>query len=123
MFSWLKDKKTPAASATRNASLNEGLHLAMEWGEDWLKPIQKRLSKSHPALSEDELNEINTVCQAAMRFGHSAVYELALKSGKDTKQEEFEATMLARYPWVSSNNLSHLFSQGMYYAWKDSGLG
>jgi hypothetical protein len=29
--------------------LNAGLHLAMEWGEDWLTPIQERLGSSYPS--------------------------------------------------------------------------
>ena len=31
--------------------LNEGLSLAMEWGEQWLCPIQERLATAHPELS------------------------------------------------------------------------
>ncbi len=94
----------------------------MEWGEDWLQPIQERLSKRVPALSRDQLDEINNICQAAMRFGHDTVYALAEVSGKDTKKSDFDSAMLARYPWVDSNNISRLFSQGMYYAWKDMGF-
>jgi hypothetical protein len=57
-----------------------------------------------------------------MRFGHGAVYDLALKSGEATSYGDFEPVMTAQYPWVDSKNLSRLFSQGMYYAWKDTGL-
>ncbi len=102
--------------------LNEGLHLAMEWGEDWLQPIQDRLAQRHPALSKEALDEIDAVCQAAMRFGHKTVHDLVLTSGKDTKREDFDPIVLARYPWANSDNLSRLFSQGMYYAWKETGL-
>lgn len=122
MLSWLRNRKTEAVPDPRNALLNEGLHLAMEWGENWLKPIQERLASRYPALPKGELDEINATCQAAMRFGHDTVYDLALKLGKETKHEDFEPVMVAKYPWVSSSNLSHLFSQGMYYAWKDTGL-
>ena len=123
MLSWLRRTKALAPeTSSRDALLNEGLHLAMEWGADWLKPIQGRLGARHPDLSLEQLNEINSICQAAMKFGHDFVYDLALKSGKDTKYESFEPAMKARYPWVNSKNASHLFSQGMYYAWKDTGL-
>lgn len=106
----------------RDALLNEGLDLAMEWGKDWLKPIQTRLAKRHPELTQKELDELNVTCQAAMRFGHGVVYDLALASGKNTKREDFEPVIKARYPWINHKNISHLFSQGMYYAWKDTGL-
>jgi hypothetical protein len=123
MFSWLKSRKTSEPDcSSRDELLNEGLSLAMEWGENWLKPIQERLALRRPALSQSELDEINAICQAAMKFGHDSVYDLALKSGSKTKLEDFEPVMRARYPWANSENLSHLFSQGMYYAWKDKGL-
>ena len=123
MFAWFrrnKDRKTESPS--REAILNKGLHLAMEWGEHWLKPIQARLGSKYPTLAPAELDELNALCQAAMRFGHSTVYDMASVSGKDTKYEDFEPVMTQRYPWVDSRNLSRLFSQGMYYAWKDMGF-
>jgi hypothetical protein len=123
MFSWFKSRKTSEPDcSSRDDLLNEGLSLAMEWGENWLEPTQERLALRRPALSQSELDEINAICQAAMKFGHDSVYDLALKSGSKTKREDFEPVMRARYPWVNSENLSHLFSQGMYYAWKDTGL-
>jgi hypothetical protein len=128
MCSWLKNRKTSdPARSSRDALLNEGLDLAMAWGEDWLKPIQERLALLHPELSPGELDEVNAICQAAMKFGHDCVEDLALKSmnnrpedfGKNTTREDFEPLMKARYPWVDPGNLSHLFNQGMYYAWKN----
>jgi len=123
MFSWLKRSKAEISMATsREALLNEGLNFAMEFGENWLKPIQDRLAPRHPELSQDELNEVNAICPAAMKFGHDYVYDLAVKVGKGTKQSDFEPAMKSHYAWVNAKNVSHLFSQGMYYAWKDTGL-
>ena len=106
----------------RSDVLNAGLHLAMEFGENWMKPIQSRLHERYPALSEAELNELNQICQDAMRFGHARVYDLAAKSGDKTKFAAFKPLMMAKYAWVNGHNLSRLFSQGMYYAWKDLGF-
>jgi hypothetical protein len=123
MLSFFKRQKAIGSAAeSREALLNEGLDLAMEWGKNWLKPIQERLAVRHPELSQDELNEINAICQSTMKFGHDYVYNLALKTGKDTKKSDLELAMQSRYPWVNAKNISHLFSQGMYYAWKDTGL-
>jgi hypothetical protein len=123
MFLWFKSRKTSEpAGSSRDTLLNKGLDLAMEGGENWLKPIQDRLALQHPELSQSELDEVNDICHAAMKFGHDCVYDLALKSGKNTKREDFEPLMRVRSPWVDPKNLSHLFSQGMYYAWKDTGL-
>lgn len=120
MFSWFgKVKKT---EYSREEILNAGLNLAMEFGENWLQPIQERLSKKYPHLSAEDLVEYNTLCKSAMNFGHEIVYELAEQHGKETKYEKFEPIYIQKYSWVSRKNLSRLFSQGMYYAWRDMGF-
>ena len=52
MASWLQ--RLTRRRATPDALLNEGLGLAMDWGENWLSPINVRLRKLHPYLSFDE---------------------------------------------------------------------
>ena len=56
--------------------------------------------------------------QDAMKFGHNYVYN-TLESRKDIKQSDLEVAIKQRWSWVNAKNLSHLFSQGMYYAMKD----
>ena len=57
-----------------------------------------------------------------MRYGHQTVYALAEANGNNARREDFDAAMRSRYPWVDAGNLARLFSQGMYYAWKDLGF-
>ncbi len=100
--------------------LNDGLALAMEFGKDWLQPIQSRLAKRHPQLTTAELDTYDDACGAAMRFGHERVP--AVWPGRAGSEREafrrFRDDVLARHPWVSADNLSRLFSQGCYYASK-----
>lgn len=103
----------------RSQVLNDGLRLAMEWGEDFLKPIQKRLSALYPELSQEQLDEYASVCRAAMEYGHGQMYELAERSDEDTVREEFRLIMALRYPWLDPENLAKLFSQGRYHAWRE----
>ena len=99
--------------------LNVGLNLAMEWGENWLQPIQDRLRKRYSDLTCKELDLCNAQCQAAMEFGHNLVAE-CLKPNRDdpTIRSEYERRMREAYPWISDDNLSHNFSQAMYYTMK-----
>jgi len=39
-------------------------------GNEWLQPIQERLSKLYPELTTEELNNYNEICQEAMEHGH-----------------------------------------------------
>ena len=101
--------------------LNEGLHLALAWGEDWLKPIQPRLAKLHPELRAEELEQYNTICQEAMRFGYEKAKQyaaIALAEEHTKNLELFSSQIRQRYPWANDDNLSSLFSQGIYYALK-----
>jgi hypothetical protein len=122
MFAWLTRQKQQTPPTGREPIWNDGLEMAMEWGENLLKPIQPRLASRYPALTPAELDEINTLCQAAMKFGHETVYGLASRSGSRTKLESFATVMKRRYPWVDAKNVSRLFNQGMYFAWKDMGF-
>jgi len=113
----------PSAKAAKDGPseseiLNVGLAFAMEWGSDWLKPIQERLSKVYPALRGEDLNRVNGICQAAMKYGHALVASMANEQGLDVDLATWKAAFLQRYPWIDEQNSSHLFSQGMYYAWK-----
>jgi hypothetical protein len=104
--------------------LNTGLDMAMEWGEHWLQPIQERLRKRYPRLSQSELDEYNAKCQATMKYGHNEVSRCwqAAAGNEHAAQEKFHKQMLDHYPWVSTDNLRRLFSQGCYYAWKNGEL-
>ena len=99
------------------AVLNDGLHLAMAWGDDWLRPIQARLAQQHPTLAAGELDRCDAVCREAMRFGHAQVLPLA-PLGESERIAAWKEQLLARYPWINEANLSRLYSQGMYYAMK-----
>jgi hypothetical protein len=116
--SFKNQKPSDTSNPSRDALLNEGLRLAMEWGENMLKPIRNRLALSHPELSPSELDEVNAICQAAMKFGRKCVSDLVSKSGLNTKCEDVEPLIKARYPWIDLNNISRLFNQGMYYSMK-----
>jgi hypothetical protein len=100
----------------RNKILNVGLSLAMEFGKHWLEPIQSRLAKSFPDLSPSELDEYNSICKSVMEFSNNLVYSMVEREGEN--QKDWKAAILRSYPWINKENLSHLFSQGVYYARK-----
>lgn len=107
----------------KDAILSEGLELAMEFGPNWLKPIQGRLKVRHPELSADELDEYERICRAALELGTSAVPACWRQAGDEPGAFRNWSQLVRRqYPWISDSNLKHLFSQGCYYAWKDGEL-
>ena len=119
MLKWLRSFRGGSRdSRTTDTVLNDGLALAMDWGENWLAPIQNRLAQQHPQLTRSELDELNATCQAAMRFAQETIHTMVRQSGEDVSPDQFAAVFLAQYPWVNSENRDRMFNQGMYYAWK-----
>jgi hypothetical protein len=75
---WLIPKRrAPSRKKGEQALLNYALDLAQEWGGDWLKPVQERLRKAYPEMTQDELDRLNSIAQAAMKAGHELVYSMA----------------------------------------------
>lgn len=105
------------ASCNR-ALCNEGLALAMAWGEHWLRPIQARLAVRHPELSAETLDELDGICRSAMRFGHRLVSDVVAARGADVPLAEFVLALRAQHPWIDDANMVRLHSQGVYYAMK-----
>ena len=109
------------------ATLNVGLNIAMEWGEDWLQPIQERLRARFPKLDVAAFDECNEICQAAMRTGYELASECMIGIGlSDNLSEEknreiknqFTDDIRARFAWIDDDNAGRLYSQGCYYAMK-----
>jgi hypothetical protein len=102
--------------------LDAGLVLAMEWGEQWLMPIQTRLAQLHPELDAIELELYNEACGSAMRYGHDLVMEVMLRTHNEEEWETLWWTEFREaFPWASDDAMRHLYSQGRYYAWKAGG--
>lgn len=111
-------RRKPSRDDDRETYLNYALHLAQEWGKDWLQPIQDRLHRTCPHLSREELNHYNVIVQAAMNCGYDLVYELAEQDRMKISKDEWQRNLLEQYPWIDKKNVDRLFSTGMYYAMK-----
>jgi hypothetical protein len=111
---------------TEEEILNSGLYFAMEFGENWLQPIQERLLKKYDFLKTSELDHYDKIVHSAMNEGHKFVYDnltdLCDKKQQvksDLLQKNLSDFILDKYQWVSDGNIRRLYSQACYYAYKD----
>lgn len=104
--------------------LNVGLDLAMEFGENWLRPIQQRLAVAFETLTPAELDAYDSICREVMAFCEQQVRARWKEAAGNEAEARrlFKIAVLDRHPWVADEHLSRLFSQGRYYAWKDGEL-
>jgi hypothetical protein len=106
--------------------LNKGLQFALEFGTNWLQPIQSRLSNTFPHLETNDLNNYDRICRTAMKTGHNYIYKklesAAFENRKLNEKDlarDLKSFLHKDYPWIDDSNLKTIFSQGCYYAWKD----
>lgn len=104
-------KKHPAP----NKVFNTAVALSLEWGENWLQPINERLLKIYPFLTRDETEELNEKCKQLQHYA----LELCAKEleGKLTK-DKIEIEIKIQYPNLNQKNIRQVIRQGMYYVRK-----
>jgi len=101
--------------------LNVGLNLSMEFGENWLEPINERLSEIYPELTTLELNYCNELCSKINKTAHGFIKNNPKQIGQEFTFIEFivfEKFMTDRYEWINHSNLNALYSQSCYYSMK-----
>ena len=104
-----------------NEIANKALGLSMEFGKEWLKPISERLALLYPQLSAKELVQYDSLAKAINKMANKYVYDHPIKKENETAFVDFgqfEHAMLAKYDWISTENLQKLYSQTCYYARK-----
>ena len=108
----------------RDRILNSGLLLALEFGKNLLQPIQERLGKLYPLLSEAELDSYNEQCHNAMKFGREEmlkIIDINRNSSDDlfnAQLDEFVVMYKLKFPWIEEKTFSRLYSQNIYYSMK-----
>ena len=96
--------------------LNFALDLSLEWGKNWMSPINSRVRAAHPELSEQDAETLNNWCVEAREFAFAEVEKWYPLEVEDKSERALETTR-QKYPQIDEHNLSHLYNQGMYYAW------
>lgn len=97
--------------------LNFALDLSLEWGENWLQPINERVRDAYPELSETQAQTLEDWCVEARNFAYAEVEKWYPMEVEDKADKAMETTR-RKYPQIDEHNLSRLYNQGMYYAWR-----
>ncbi len=95
--------------------INQALAFSSEWGENYQKPIFKRMREKYPEMSSETIE----ILQAYVNKAEYHIYYLAEQSVAG-KVKESEIGILARrqFPWLNHANASRLAGIGMYYTTK-----
>ncbi|MGE3467293.1 MAG: hypothetical protein AB7J13_10200 [Pyrinomonadaceae bacterium] len=95
--------------------MNHALALATEWGENFRKPIDKRMWLKYPELTTDEIARLKKLAHEAESYiCHLAERELAGEIGA----YDIAPLAKAKFPWVAKGQLNRIIGIGMYWARK-----
>lgn len=92
------------------------MQLSLDWGKDWLQPINVRIREKYPRLTEEQAQELNRMCKEIQRFCWDDLCYKELDGIVTTDQ--MRKIMQEKYPILDEKNPSRLISQGMYYVRK-----
>ena len=100
-------------------TLNIMYAASLEFGPNWRKSLKELANEQLPELAEPELSEIcvyisqvRADIEAIMLENYAGIIDGAIESGKVVNK------IKTRYDWIDEKNISHGYSQGMYYAWR-----
>jgi hypothetical protein len=99
-------------------TLNTALSMSLEWGPVRSTPLEARLTERFSNLTPREVMALKLTCGEVESLAWREVERAYLKQ---STMEAAGATIRSAFPWVNTDNLSHLFTQGQYYAWHDNG--
>lgn len=111
------DKHSNTISNTKDI-LNAAMNISLEWGENWLKPINERLLAVYPNVSEEKAKEIDTYIRVAREDIFKVIEQYYLK---ELSEIQAISIIQEKYTFLDDDTLKRLFNQGMYYAWRDNG--
>jgi hypothetical protein len=86
----------------------------MTWGPRLGTPLVPRILERIPEIELEMATELERECQKAHRLAN----ELCEQSyAGELTQSQVHKLLLEQFAWIDALNLSHAYSQGMYYAW------
>lgn len=91
----------------------------MDWRENWLCPINDRLSILYPELTDLELINCNTLCKEVKKSANNFIFDNPIQNGAEISFIDFvlfKALMIEKYDWINDDNLRRLYSKSCYYA-------
>jgi|GEM_PF-463433 len=102
-----------------NRDLNLLYDKSLEFGEHWLRPLAEWARELWPEWDIEKQAEISRYIEKARKEINdyiNANYDLS--PDKSTiSREEIKNWIRKNYPWMTEENVSRGYSQGMYYAW------
>jgi hypothetical protein len=107
-------------SPPRPEDLNVLYDAALEFGENFRRPVVELAAERLPHLPPEERERLAgavTQCRADVEDHIVGMYATYGDSWPDHAKDEAHDWIAEHFPWMSEENISHGISQGVYFAW------
>ena len=101
--------------------LNDIFAASLQFGEKWRRPIIEWVKELYTYFEPNEQEILSSYIEKVRKNIEDFICVLYYeKHEKNTEIIERDTkTLIAKeYPWMNSDNVSHMVSQGIYYAWR-----
>ena len=98
--------------------LNEVYRKALEWGENWRRPIQSIVEETIEETGEAEKQKIAEYIKTVRSDIEEYIYYRYQDFKLEIDYKSLYAWIQNKYPWIDNDNLKHAVSQGIYYVMK-----
>jgi hypothetical protein len=111
-------------AAFSDVDLNRLFDAALAFGPDWRRPVSDLAAENFPDLTQADREALAVVVEDTRRAIEGHIEEEQVRLGGPwprREEEQTEAWIADRYPWMTRKNRRRARSQGQYYAWHDHG--
>lgn len=105
---------------SRNIILNKVFKKSLEFGDNWLLPIDEIVEKTYPKLPAEEKTKLALTVDKSRKKIFDFIYNnYEYNNEENDKALEKGARDLIKhfYPWMNEKNIKKSINQGFYYAW------
>ena len=111
-------------AAALEPDLNRLFAAALEFGSDWRRPVRELVAELLPGWSRDDREALAALvdeCRSAIEAHVEATHVRVGGDWTRVEEQQTDAWIAARFPWMTQKNRRRALSQGQYYAWHDHG--
>ncbi len=119
LFDSCKSHDDTISSQSRQINLNILFDASLEFGSNWMRPIKELAQERLPELTEEESSEISLYIEQVRSDINGFIsdkYDYRIQNTV-IAAAEIKQWIKENYTWMNKKNISHAYSQGMYYAW------
>jgi hypothetical protein len=111
-------------AAVSEPDLNRLFAAALEFGSDWRRPVDALAAEQFPGQPQDDRDALAVLveeCRSAIEAQIEATHVRVAGDWTRVEEQQTDAWIAARFPWMTQKNRRRALSQGQYYAWHDRG--